>query len=380
MDYPHSVQGVNLLNGKFTDGNPLLGQPASLDPASWANAVTDELLTVIEAADLVPAEGDNAQLLKAIRTLSLGQVQTINATTALTASVRGLVLFDSAGGNRTLTLPAANAAFGVVELVLRRVDVTANTATIAAAGTDKIMLDTTAQANGQASTELLFAGDYLRLRSDGAGKWWCVGQAPLPSSLASGVATYTAAGTFTFTVPAVLRSGRRSARVTAIGGGGGAGRQPSGGGGGGGGGYGIKRVDLTGVVSVSITVGAGGAGAAAGSGDANGSPGGTSSFGAYLSATGGLGATNWLGGAGGTATGGDFNTSLGPGESAARTDSIANPKYRGGSGGGPGATTAASGEAGSPGLNAAAPGGGGSGGNENAAGGNGAPGAVIVEW
>lgn len=66
MKYPQSVPGVGLVGGKFSDGDPAQGIPASLDPAQWANQVTDELLAVIAAAGLTPSEVDSTQLLQAL--------------------------------------------------------------------------------------------------------------------------------------------------------------------------------------------------------------------------------------------------------------------------------------------------------------------------
>lgn len=66
MDFPKSVPGVGLVAGRFVDENPVAGTPGSLIPAAWGNAVTLELLAVIQAAGLTPAEADVDQLAEAI--------------------------------------------------------------------------------------------------------------------------------------------------------------------------------------------------------------------------------------------------------------------------------------------------------------------------
>ncbi|MEW6648139.1 MAG: hypothetical protein AB1450_13150 [Pseudomonadota bacterium] len=68
MDYP-SNPNIRLLNGKFTDGDPAQNIPASLDPASHLNALTDELLAVIAAAGLVPDENTLTQVRDALNKL-----------------------------------------------------------------------------------------------------------------------------------------------------------------------------------------------------------------------------------------------------------------------------------------------------------------------
>ncbi|RHW21698.1 phage tail protein [Pseudomonas jilinensis] len=317
-----------------------------------------------------------------------GAITSLSANTQLNADHEGLILLSAASGTRTYTLPAATSSLGVRELVLRRTDASSNALIIAASGTDKLRLDTTAQASGQSTTELLFSGDWLRLRSDGAGNWWCVGQAELPGGLANGLIQFATAGSHTFTVPPVLRSGRRIATVTVTGGGASGGHVSSGevradAAGGSAGGTAIKRQPLAGVASVAVTVGAGGAGVL----DGVGNPGASSSFGSYLSATGAQvgGGTPGFPGVPGNGIGGDLNLFGSPGNPITVVLSASAPlQVSGHSGGSGGSSYWGGGGRGGFSItnNPYAPGAGG-GGNVNGSGvpsTPGHPGIVVIQW
>jgi len=70
MDYPKNVPGAGLANGRFIDEDQIAGTPGSLIPASWGNAVTQEILNAISAAGLVPSENQTDQLSLAIKELA----------------------------------------------------------------------------------------------------------------------------------------------------------------------------------------------------------------------------------------------------------------------------------------------------------------------
>ena len=79
MDYPKSVPSVGLVNGKFVDENPATGMPGSLIPASWGNAVTEEVLNVIRSSGATPDETRTDQLWQSLRQLGVGQRLPISA-------------------------------------------------------------------------------------------------------------------------------------------------------------------------------------------------------------------------------------------------------------------------------------------------------------
>nr|WP_246356527.1 phage tail protein [Pseudomonas gingeri] len=74
-----------MVNGKFVDENPVNGSPGSLIPAVWGNAVTEELLNVVQAGGLEPAEAERDQLLRAIQTIVKSSLPPEQIRTTLTA-------------------------------------------------------------------------------------------------------------------------------------------------------------------------------------------------------------------------------------------------------------------------------------------------------
>ncbi|MDN7936442.1 hypothetical protein QZM52_34755 [Burkholderia metallica] len=66
MDYPKSVPGVGLVDGKFVDENPGAGQVGSLIPSKWGNDLTDEVLNVLREAGIDPDEATTTQLRDAV--------------------------------------------------------------------------------------------------------------------------------------------------------------------------------------------------------------------------------------------------------------------------------------------------------------------------
>lgn len=184
------------------------------------------------------------------------------------------------------------------------------------------------------------------------------------------IASYTSAGTYTWTKP----TGCTKVLAVVLGaGGGGAGHCESGGAGG----YAEKLIDVTSVSTVTVTVGAGGGavGYYAAAGD-----GGSSSFGAYCSATGGYGANrnaNHTGGHGGVGSGGDVNLLGGSGTGHSNNGS----QQAIGNGGRSffgGGKKSAHNNSNPNNIGYTAPGAGGAGANQTYAYSNGAAGAVIV--
>ncbi|MHA3735123.1 phage tail protein [Pseudomonas sp. Eth.TT006] len=182
MDYPKSVPSVGLVDGRFVDENPVAGTPGSLIPAVWGNAITEEMLNVVTAAGLTPAEGDNRQLLKALRVLlalaspMATSVTNVSSSKALAANELGLVLVNASSGASTISLPPADLALGVRDVIVRRVDNSTSRLAVRASGTDKIRFHTHLALDGYPFFVLMGAGDWWHLRSDGAGNWWPIGR------------------------------------------------------------------------------------------------------------------------------------------------------------------------------------------------------------
>ncbi len=106
MDYPKSVPNVGLVNGKFVDEDAAQGTVGSLIPSSWGNAVTDEILSVQEAAGIEPDEENHGQLLDSIRVLAApivgsmrnGRIYNPGLTSSITFTADQVVVANALSG------------------------------------------------------------------------------------------------------------------------------------------------------------------------------------------------------------------------------------------------------------------------------------------
>lgn len=65
------------IDGRFTEGNPTSGTPATVVNAQWMNAVQDEIVNVIAGAGIDLDKGNSSQLLAAISALATAQVRAL---------------------------------------------------------------------------------------------------------------------------------------------------------------------------------------------------------------------------------------------------------------------------------------------------------------
>lgn len=206
--------------GYPTPGNPGSGTPATVLTAWVVHQLIEEMRAVIEATGITPDKSVVTQLRQSMRRLAGGNVATVTATGSLTADQAGLVLVSAAGGNVTLTLPAANGAGGTpLPFTFVRTDTSSNSVTIQRAGSDTI--------EGQTTLAIPLSGR-TTIRSDGTSTWRVTSEANQGRTLARpgwyrlpgglivqwGVASVGAGATATVTYPVAFPNAALAGAVT----------------------------------------------------------------------------------------------------------------------------------------------------------------------
>jgi hypothetical protein len=89
--------------GYFTDGNPAIGEAATIVPAEWLNAIMMEVINVLVAANITPDKAQFNQLLTAISTVT----RTLQATETLAgvARIATQALTNAGADDTTMVTP-----------------------------------------------------------------------------------------------------------------------------------------------------------------------------------------------------------------------------------------------------------------------------------
>lgn len=148
----------------FQAGNPGVGTLATKFSATWADNVQQEIVNAIEGAGIAINNGDQQQLLKAIKRIAGANVTTIVGTQSINDNHAGLVLIDATAGNIVITLPAASLR-ACLPYLFYRTDNSVNTVTIQRAGGDGID-------QGLTNFTLPAQGDYRGILAGGASTWF----------------------------------------------------------------------------------------------------------------------------------------------------------------------------------------------------------------
>ena len=174
MDFPKSVPGVGLVGGQFADEDASIGRQGSLIPAVWGNAVTLEILGVIEAAGLEPSEAETGQLLEAVRALvpERSAFTRVSGTVTLPASVFGIYALADGGAAAAVTLPSTADLFDDTELLLFANHANTAAMQVKAAAGQTVQGPAALMGASTAAFMLPAGGDWVRLRSEKAqGRW-----------------------------------------------------------------------------------------------------------------------------------------------------------------------------------------------------------------
>lgn len=101
--------------GYWTEGDPVLNIPATLERASWFNMVQEELRNIVVAAAITPSKTVYNQVLTAIKRLCASSAWVTK--TANYAAVAGdRIMANTTGGAFTVTLPAGTAGQPPIEI------------------------------------------------------------------------------------------------------------------------------------------------------------------------------------------------------------------------------------------------------------------------
>lgn len=107
------IAGPGNVNGQFSEGNPAIGQQATMVTMKWANDVQEEICAVIVNAGFALDGDQQDQLYQAIVSLVAGVVGDGSGAVPTTRTITAAGLATGGGdlaADRTITVPKASAA------------------------------------------------------------------------------------------------------------------------------------------------------------------------------------------------------------------------------------------------------------------------------